>query len=80
LEYLNIEVGKRYHLGDGLNAIYRHTTYEQLTKRLSSFGFGNFRRLVGGFPTDFDHDVIAEDKYGNEKFGSGDIRVMAQKL
>lgn len=22
----------------------------------------NFRRLIGGFPTDFDHDVIAADR------------------
>ncbi len=79
LESLNIETGKRYHLGDGLNAIYRHTTYEELSARLAGIGFKNFRRLVGGFPTDFDHDVIAADKYGKEKFGAGDIRILAQK-
>jgi SAM-dependent methyltransferase len=78
LDYLNIETGKRYHLGDGLNATYRHTTWAELTERLSRLGFGNFRRLVGGFPTDFDHDVIAADKYGREKFGEGDLRILAQ--
>lgn len=80
LSYLNIEVGKRYHLGDGLKATYRHTTWEEITSRLESFGFGNFRRLVGGFPTDFDGDVIAADKFGKEKFGSGDLRLLAQKI
>jgi SAM-dependent methyltransferase len=80
LDYLNIETGKRYHLGDGLNATYRHETWEGLTERLSMFGFGNFRRLVGGFPTDFDHDVIVQDRYGREKFGEGDLRLLAQKV
>ncbi|MGH3265316.1 MAG: class I SAM-dependent methyltransferase, partial [Trebonia sp.] len=80
LDFLGAETNKRYHLGDGLNAVYRHTTYEAFLDRLTGYGFGNVRRLVGGYPTDFDHDAIAEDRYGVEKFGSGDIRVLAQKL
>jgi ubiquinone/menaquinone biosynthesis C-methylase UbiE len=80
LKQLNISTNKRYHFGDGFNAKYRHTSYEAMTKRLLGYGFGNFRRLIGGFPTDFDHDVIAQDRYGKEKFGSGDIRILAQKL
>ena len=80
LSELNISTNKRYHLGDGFNAVYRHTNYEDFIKRLGSYGFGNFRRLVGGFPTDFDHDVIQQDKYGKEKFGSGDLRILAQKI
>ena len=80
LAALNISTGKRYHLGDGLNAIYRHTTWEELTARLGRIGFGGFQRLIGGFPTDFDHDVIASDKFGVEKFGSGDLRVLCRKL
>lgn len=80
LDKLNLETGKRYHLGDGLNAVYRHTSWDEITSRLSRFGFGNFRRLIGGFPTDFDHDVIMADKYGREKFGEGDLRLLAQKL
>lgn len=79
LDGLNLETGKRYHLGDGLNAVYRHTTWDELTARLRSFGFDEFRRLTGGFPTDFDHDVIATDPYGREKFGSGDLRLLARK-
>jgi hypothetical protein len=80
LDFLGVETNKRYHLGDGLNAVYRHCSYEDFLARLQDYGFGNARRLVGGFPTDFDHDAIAEDPFGVEKFGSGDIRVMAQKL
>jgi len=80
LGYLNIATGKRYHLGDGLNAVYRHTNFDALTARLASLGFGNFRRLVGGFPTDFDHDVIAADPYGKAKFGAGDLRLLCQKI
>ncbi len=80
LDFMGVETNKRYHLGDGLNAVYRHTSYEDFVARLEAYGFGNVRRLVGGFPTDFDHDAIAEDRFGVEKFGSGDIRVLAQKL
>lgn len=80
LDHLGVETNKRYHLGDGLNAVYRHTTWEELTGRLEGYGFGNFRRLVGGFPTDFDHDVLEADPFGSEKFGSGDLRLLAQKV
>ncbi len=80
LDFLNVETNKRYHLGDGLNAVYRHTTLEAFEERLAGYGFGNFRRLTGGFPTDFDHDAIEADPYGVEKFGSGDIRLLVQKL
>ena len=80
LDFLNVETNKRYHLGDGLNAVYRHTTWEKLTQRLTAMGFGHFRRLVGGFSTDFDHDVIEADPYGTAKFGSGDLRLLTQKL
>ena len=79
LDFLGVETNKRYHLGDGLNAVYRHTTYEAFLARLEGYGFGNPRRLVGGFPTDFDADAIEADPFGVEKFGSGDIRVLVQK-
>ena len=79
LEYLNLGEGKRYHLGDCLNAIYRNTTWEELIERLTGLGFCDFRRLTGGMATDFDADVIAADKWGKEKFGSGTLRLMARK-
>lgn len=80
LDFVGVETNKRYHLGDGLNAVYRHTSWDALTRRLEGLGFGNFRRLVGGFPTDFDHDAIAADPFGREKFGEGDLRLLAQKV
>lgn len=80
LDKLNLSTGKRYHLGDGLNATYRHTTWKEITSRLSKLGFGNFKRLKGGFPTDFDEDVIVSDKYGAEKFGESDLRILTQKI
>lgn len=80
LDHLGIETGKRYHLGDSLNAIYRHTSWAELTSRLTELGFGEVKRLVGGFPTDFDHDVIAADPWGPQKFGEGDLRLLARKL
>ena len=80
LDFMGVETNKRYHLGDGLNATYRHTSWEEITDRLGRLGFGNFRRLVGGFPTDFDHDVIEADPWGREKFGEGDLRLLARKV
>lgn len=80
LDFLGVGTNKRYHLGDGLNATYRHTTLDELTGRLRSLGFGEFRRLIGGFATDFDLDVIEADPWGHEKFGEGDLRLLARKL
>jgi hypothetical protein len=80
LDFLGVETNKRYHLGDGLNAVYRHTTYEDFLDRLDGYGFGEPRRLSGGYATDFDHDVIAADPWGEAKFGSGDIRLLVRKL
>ena len=79
LDELGVETNKRYHLGDGLNAVYRHTTYDAFVERLASYGFEVRRRLTGGYPTDFDADVIAADRWGVEKFGDGDIRLLVQK-
>ncbi len=78
LDGLNLQVGKRYHLGDRLKAPYRHTTWKRITARLARFGFGNFRQLTGGFPTDFDLDAIQADRFSKEKFGEGDLRLLAQ--
>jgi SAM-dependent methyltransferase len=79
LDFLGVETNKRYHLGDGLNAVYRHTAYEDFLDRLDGYGFGEPRRLSGGYATDFDHDVIAADPWGEAKFGSGDIRLLVRK-
>ncbi len=73
-----ITTSKKYHLGDGLNAKYRHTTVNEIKKRLKKIGFKNFRQLNGGLSTDFDKPFY-KDKYFKYKFGSGDIRLICQK-
>ncbi len=80
LTELNIHSGKRAHLTDGLKATYRYTSWKEITERMSRLGFGNFKRLQGGFPTDFDGPTLENDPYAKEKFGEGDLRVLAQKL
>lgn len=80
LESLNISRDKVAHLSDGMGATYRHTSWDEITGRLASMGFGEFKRLVGGYPTDFDHDRIAADPYGAEKFGEGDLRILCRKM
>ena len=73
-----LTTNKEYHLGDGLNAEYRHTTFTKLKKMLKKIGFYNFKQLNGGTKTDFDKPFY-QDKYFNEKFGSGDLRILCQK-
>ena len=75
----NVNTGKKAHVTDAFKATYVGTTYRKLTEQLAEFGFGDFRRLVGGFPTDYDHDRVAADPYGKEKYGDGDLRVLAVK-
>lgn len=79
LKTLNLKTGLRYHLGDGFNAVYRHANYDALAKRLEAIGYEVVRRLNGGHSTDFDPDVVAADKWGKEKFGEGEIRVLVRK-
>jgi ubiquinone/menaquinone biosynthesis C-methylase UbiE len=75
---MNVSADKIVHLSDGLSATYKHTRWRRITKKLADHGFGNFRRLVGGFPTDFDLDRIESDPYGTDKFGEGDLRILCQ--
>jgi ubiquinone/menaquinone biosynthesis C-methylase UbiE len=75
---LGLTTNKEYHLGDGLNAEYRHTNLSKLKKKLEKIGFYNFRQLNGGMKTDFDKPFY-KDKFFAEKFGSGDLRVLCQK-
>ncbi len=77
LAHLGFSINKRYHLGDGLKAVYRATSVDALKARLDAIGFGDYRRLIGGFDTDL--DVTGDDPYAAEKFGEGDIRLLARK-
>jgi len=79
LKELNISRNKMVHLMDGLNATYIHSNYQETINMLSKYEFTDFKRLTGGTNTDFDFDKINTDPYGNEKFGEGDLRILAQK-
>ena len=70
---------KEYHLGDGLNALYRHTTLNIIKNKLSKIGFEFVRQLDGGYSTDFDKPFY-KGKYFEEKFGSGDLRLLFKKI
>ena len=80
LKSMNVSRNKIVHIMDGLSATYAHTSWDKITKKLSSFGFGNFKRLTGGFNTDCDLDRIELDPYGKEKFGEGDLRILCQLI
>lgn len=73
-----LSTNKEYHLSDGLNALYRHTTLNDMKKKLSKLGFKFIRQLNGGFKTDYDKPFY-NDKYFDIKFGSGDLRLLFQK-
>ena len=73
-----LTTNKEYHLGDGLNALYRHTTLDNMKKKLSKIGFKFVRQLDGGYDTDFDKP-FHNKKYFAEKFGSGDLRLLFKK-
>lgn len=78
LAHLGFSINKRYHLGDSLKAVYKAISWEQLTGKLSRIGFGNFIRLKGGMS--YDLDIIDDDPWAKEKFGEGDIRLLATKM
>ena len=78
IQSYGLTTNKEYHLGDGLNALYRHTTLDIMKKKLLKIGFKFVRQLNGGFETDFDKPYH-KDKYFNEKFGSGDLRLLFKK-
>ena len=78
LDTMGLTVGKRYHLGDSLQATYRHTNYKKLVKRLRSYGFTVIRRLKGGLAYDSDGEALKRI-WSKEIFGSGDLRLLIQK-
>ncbi|KWT87096.1 class I SAM-dependent methyltransferase [Candidatus Magnetominusculus xianensis] len=78
LVYMGVSRNKIVHLTDGLSATYAHTSWDKITSVLSKHGFADFKRLTGGFDTDFDLDKIQSDPYGKEKFGEGDLRILCR--
>ena len=75
---MGLSIGKRYHLGDSLQATYRHTDLKTFQQRLEGYGFFVIKRLMGGFPYDSD-GAAQSDPWAREKFGSGDLRLLVRK-
>lgn len=76
---MNINENKTHHLMDCMNATCRVTSRKEITDRLKSYGYIDFKPLKGGFPWEFDQEVIQSDPYGKEKYGEGIIRILAHK-
>lgn len=76
---IGLTTNKEYHLGDGLSARYRHTDLKGIKAKLKKIGFKYIRQLTGGFKTDSDYPN-SKDKYFRKKFGSGDLRLLFQKI
>jgi|694.fasta_scaffold115467_3 ubiquinone/menaquinone biosynthesis C-methylase UbiE len=79
LKNIGYTQAKCYHISDGLNAIYRHTTVNEIQERLTKIGFGEYKRLKGGEWFDLDGDFLKR-KYANEIAGDGDIRILIEKI
>ena len=76
---IGLTTNKEYHFGDGLSARYRHTDLKDIIAKLKKIGFKYIRQLNGGFKTDIDYPYF-KDKYFRKKFGSGDLRLLFQKI
>ena len=76
---IGLTSNKEYHFGDDLSAKYRHTDLKGIKVKLKKIGFKYIRQLKGGFKTDFDYPYL-KDKYFRKKFGSGDLRLLFQKI
>ena len=79
LKTIGFSQSKCYHISDGLNAVYRHTTLEEIKDRLSRIGFGMFKRLEGGKWYDLDGKFLTRN-FANEIAGDGDIRLLVTKI
>lgn len=79
LKTMNVKRNKMVHIIDGSKATYHHSSFQEITSIMSDCGFVNFRKLKGFTETDFDSDVVDSDPFGEEKFGTGDLRILCQK-
>jgi len=79
MKNMNVSVNKTYHLNDGMKATYKHSSYDEVIEMLKNKGFGNFKRMIGGFNTDMDGDIL-KSPYAKEKFGEGDLRILCQLI
>tara|TARA_B100000575_G_scaffold280593_1_gene270274 strand:+ start:907 stop:2016 length:1110 start_codon:yes stop_codon:yes gene_type:complete len=76
---IGLTTNKEYLLGDHLSARYRYTDLSSIKVRLKKIGFKFVRQFKGGFKTDFDYPY-SKEKYFRKKFGSGDLRLLFQKI
>ena len=51
---------------------------QNLKTMLKKIGFKEFKQMNGGYSTDYDKP-FSKDKFFNQKFGSGDLRVLCKK-
>jgi ubiquinone/menaquinone biosynthesis C-methylase UbiE len=70
---------KAIHLMDGYYATYIYSHWHELTALLEKIGFKDIKRMAGTSPTDFNLNKIQSDPYGEEKFGEGELRLIAFK-
>lgn len=79
LKSYGLSTSKIYHFSDNFNAKYRHYDLKQIKNILKNSGFKFIKQLNGSFETDFDKP-FKKIKFFNEKFGSGDLRLLFQKI
>jgi ubiquinone/menaquinone biosynthesis C-methylase UbiE len=79
LRALGLNEHKAIHLMDGYYATYIYSRWDDLVTLLGKIGFKDIKRMGGTSPTDFNLNKIQSDPYGVEKFGEGEIRLIAFK-
>ena len=65
---------------DLMSATYIHSALEETTEMLERCGFGNVRRLDGADDTSYAQDRVRSDKHGEEKFGTGELRLFCELI
>ena len=79
LRAMGLNEHKAIHLMDGYYAAYFYIWWDDLVVLLEKIGFKDIRRMSGTSPTDFNLTKIQSDPYGAEKFGDGELRLIAYK-
>ena len=76
LSFLNLTREKMTHITDGLSATYLKTKPSELIEMLESAGFYEIRRLNSppGDKTSWDINRVNNSLYGEERFGTGELR------
>jgi len=79
LRAFDLNEHKSIHLMDGYYATYIYNRWDDLVTLLEKIGFKDIKRMAGASPTDFNLNKIQADPYGEEKFGEGELRLIAFK-